>query len=38
MSIGKGIAIVACVLGVVYLSANGHEGWGWLVFLAFCLL
>ena len=34
MSIGKGIAIAACVGGIVYLSANGHDGWGWLIFLA----
>lgn len=35
---GKWIAISACVVGVIYLAADGREGWGWLIFLAFCLL
>jgi hypothetical protein len=38
MSCGKGIALAACIVSVVYLSANGHDGWGWLIFLAFCLI
>lgn len=33
-SIGKGIAISACVIGAVYLADHGREGWGWLIFAA----
>ena len=35
---GKWIAISACILGVVYLAANGFDAWGWLIFLAIMLL
>jgi hypothetical protein len=38
MDIGKGIALAACIGGIVYLSENGHDGWGWLVGLAFVLV
>jgi len=31
MSTGKGIVMAALVGGIVYLAANGHDGWGWLV-------
>jgi hypothetical protein len=24
---------IACVAGIVYLAANGKDGWGWLIFL-----
>jgi hypothetical protein len=24
---------MACVAGIVYLAANGKDGWGWLIFL-----
>jgi len=27
------IVDVALILGIVYLSANDKDGWGWLVFL-----
>lgn len=38
MTQGKGIFLAACVGGVVYLAANGHDGWGWLIFLMLCAL
>jgi hypothetical protein len=24
---------MTCVAGIVYLAANGKDGWGWLIFL-----
>jgi hypothetical protein len=26
---------VALIIGIVYLAAEGKEGWGWLLFLLF---
>lgn len=34
---GNELAIMACVLGAIYLAANNKPGWGWLLFIAFCL-
>lgn len=36
--LSRGLSLCACVVGVVYLAANSHDGWGWLIFLAICLL
>lgn len=38
VKICKYLAVIACVAGVVYLADAGKEGWGWLIFLALCLL
>jgi hypothetical protein len=27
-----GLARVAMILGIIYLAANGMDGWGWLIF------
>jgi len=24
---------IACIAGIVFLSYNGRDGWGWLIFL-----
>lgn len=33
----QGLPELACILGAIYLAANGHDGWGWLIFLAICI-
>ena len=33
----KYLAIIACVAGATFLAYEGKDGWGWLIFLAFCL-
>ena len=35
---GTNILQVFLVAGIVYLAANGAEGWGWLVFALLCTL
>jgi hypothetical protein len=35
---GQVIALVACVAGATIIAASGHDGWGWLVFIAILLL
>jgi hypothetical protein len=37
MSNTKGIVMAALIAGVVYLAANDHAGWGWLVFVLILL-
>ena len=38
MSLGKGIAVAACVVSATYLIANGYDhGWGWMILLAFVI-
>lgn len=27
-----------CIIGAVIVAASGHDGWGWLIFLAFLVL
>ena len=30
----KGLPEAACILGAIYLAANGLDGWGWLLVVA----
>lgn len=30
----QGLPEVACIIGATWLAATGHDGWGWLIFLA----
>ena len=36
--IGLNVFRLALVAGIVYLSMNEKEGWGWLVFILLCTL
>jgi len=29
---------VLCIIGAVVVASSGHDGWGWLLFLAFMVL
>jgi hypothetical protein len=33
----RAVCICACVTGVVIMAQNDKSGWGWLIFLAFCV-
>jgi hypothetical protein len=37
MSNAKAIVMAALIGGVVYLAANDHSGWGWLIFMLILL-
>lgn len=32
---GNTAVIALCVIGATIVAATGHDGWGWLLFLAF---
>ena len=34
MSTGKTLVLSISIGGIIYLAANDHEGWGWLIVLA----
>lgn len=35
----RAVIILSCISGAVYLLTHGNEnGWGWLIFIAFCAL
>lgn len=38
MSCERFLVILACIIGAVILASDGKDGWGWLLFIAFCLL
>lgn len=34
MEIRKNHLIALCIVGAAVVAATGHDGWGWLIFLA----
>lgn len=30
-------ASAICIIGAIIVAASGHDGWGWLLFMAFLL-
>lgn len=36
--IGTNLFRIALVAGIIYLSSQDKDGWGWLVFILFCTL
>jgi hypothetical protein len=33
-AIGGVLVPVLCIIGAIIVAASGHDGWGWLLFLA----
>jgi hypothetical protein len=31
---GQQIFAIGCLIGAVVVAANGHDGWGWFLFVA----
>ena len=34
----KSIVGGLCIMGAVVVASSGHDGWGWLLFIAFLVL
>lgn len=35
-NLGVNVVALACVIGAVVLMMHDKDGWGWLLFIAFC--